>query len=367
MKKFLTISAILLALLLTLCFAACTGEKEPDPTEAPATEVPATEEPTPEPTDEPPTEFDASLAGDWYGVFSVNDAGGKFKDNAGKANDCAARFALGENGVGPFYCVINGMGDGFFSGCEAAADTAGVTVTGTLAGEPIAWRYDLLGGKLLLSAIFGSGDDYMLFDMTLRHCGDDWSADSIRPAGFSYTAKYGFYGVVEQMGGSRQNVPELTGEGVNTRLTDDAMQVIVPAFDDEGRTISANGQFSIILPESFAVTEDGPVFAIESEEEKVRISYELYDSDNTPMEELMNLMHTAGYNDLYHYVIDGYDCYAVICTFEAERDIVIAGQKDDGRMLLIDVSGKAMENAHAILELDIDYMQAVFGLLVNDN
>ncbi|MBO6061921.1 MAG: hypothetical protein J6P98_07405, partial [Clostridia bacterium] len=156
MKKIWMISAMLLALLLAVSFSACTGGKDPEPTEAPATEAPATD--APEETAEAPThEFDAALAGDWYGIFRVGDAGGKYRDNAGRSNDCAVRFAIGENGEGPFYCVINGLGDGAFGSCTARADMSGVTVEGNVAGEAVSWRFDLLSGKLLLSSLYGSG------------------------------------------------------------------------------------------------------------------------------------------------------------------------------------------------------------------
>ena len=351
MKKTI-IAALLIALLLT-ALTACTDEPEiliPSP--APSTEVPA-------------AEFDRGVIGDWYGIFSVGDAGGKYGPNSGKANDCAVRLALNDYGEGPFYCVINGLGDGYFADCRAYADKTGVVVQGTVGGERVDWRFDMLGGKLSLSELYGGGDDYMRVEIVLRHCGDDWSADARRPAGLDHVTENGFYGVVAQMGGDPANMPAVSGEGLNLRLTTDEKQTFGPEFDADGRTISQNGHFSIVMPEGFSVLSDGELFAITSRDGRVRIVYYLEQSEKAPLEALTEHMQGLGHDDIYRYDIDGYDCYATVVRGDNASNVVLIGNKNPGTLLKVNLLLSETDPVNALDGLP-DYMQAVLGLLVRE-
>lgn len=354
MSKSLRIFALLAAALMLCVFAGCTqpfeepeDNGEPEPTGAAA-------------------EFDRELLGDWYGVFTVSEAAGRFAENAGVTNDCAMRVALGADGKGVCYCVINGLGDGLFENCSAEADGAGLNIKGSIEGGDVDWRFDLLGGVLSLSGLYAVEGDYMRVGFTLRHCGAEWSGSPI-PAGYQYTAENGFGGIVALMGGSREKLPEIAEEGVNLRLSEEAQSANAADFNDPGRTVSANGLFSVVLPKGFEVTTDSNTrFEIKNGDTNAVIRYGVEASDKAPMEALLPFMQGGDHDDIFHYSIDGYDCFATVCEGEEGAELVLFGQRDAGELLhiVMNCGLSAEDTVNAVDSLPEFFAQAVLGLLV---
>ena len=358
MKKIVKILAFIAAIAMLTCSFACTEDKP---------------QPVPVNTQEPvPAAFDRALLGDWYGVFAVSEAVGKYAPNLGISNDCALRMALGENGTGSCYCVINGIGEGLFKDCTATADGEGVTVAGTVAGENAEWRFNAMReadsrlSVLYASGVYGGGSDFMRISFTLRHCGDEWP-EGVRPEGLDYTREYGFGGLVETFGGSLANVPAIEGEGVNLRLTtDEAHAAPVPAFDGEGRIISISGNFSVELPEGFElVRNDRSFFAVGNDD--VTINYAFMESNQAPLEALAANMNGEAHDDVFHYDIDGWDCYATVTASGSGSTFILFGSKEPGRLLWISMA-TGLEPGELSAQLSgrtPEYFeQAVLGLLV---
>ena len=315
-KSIRAISLFVVIILIAVC-CACTGGKDPENKKA---------------------EFDRSFIGDWYGVFKVSEAGGKYEENLGITDDCALRFAIGEDGAGVCYCVINGIGGSIFKDCAAAADKDGVTVAGNIEGKKIEWRFNAVrGGEGALTGLYASGFfgnvlDFMRVSFTLRHCGEEWSGGVI-PAGYEYTKQFGFGGIVELFGGSKADLPEVNAEGANLRLSTDAEPEKQPApdFNDAGRVKSVNGHFSVILPKGFEIAKnDRSGFALADQYNT--ISYSVEKTDISPLEALAQYLPGEGYTDVYHYDIDGYDCCAAAVDTENGGALVIYGQKEPGSL-----------------------------------
>ncbi len=355
MKK-LKLTALILALaaLISLLAACSCGTKEEEQQSA----VP---------------EYSRDLLGDWYGVFAVTESGGIYRDNAGITNDCVMRAAVTDGNTGVCYLVINGVGDKLLKDCAATFGEDTIVLKGTVEGKKIDdWTFRRLGDKLSMSAVFGDSTDYMKLDITLRHCGDEWSGDII-PAGYEYTLKYGFRSLVTVMGGDPAKLPQLSGKNLNLRLTTDeavpgGSGSTRPSFDDPDRIISANGFFSIRLPEGFAVVRnDAQGFEIANEAQGVNsVTYDAYTSNE---DALARLIREAGETGIrfWHYTVDGYDCYAAVMKDVGfGSDIVLFGDDGSGRMLEIHyrIDGDT-ESAEAMLGQDPGlYYSAVLSAMV---
>ena len=354
MKKIIRLTAGFITILMLAAFAA--GCTKPKPEEPEPTGIPGIEQ---------------SLIGDWYGVFSVTDADGKYRDNSGLMNDCVMRLATGENGSGSCYIAVNGMGE-LFDECSAEAAEEGVLLTGKIAGSPVSWRLIRRGAKLTLSEIYGAGTDYMRIELILKHCGEEWSGSPI-PAGYEYTVKHGFGSLVEAMGGDKSKLPVITGEGVNLRLSEDVESADAepeePRFNDEGRCVSSNGCFSVALPEGFSVTYDGTdgLRAANAPKGVKEVSWSVYVSNEDPLKKLINLDPESAESSLYHFVIDGFDCYASpMALAEGGSELVLLGT-DGANMLEIHYAVDTDEAGLAeMLRDDPAFFNAcVLGLLVH--
>lgn len=354
MKKLRFTALILAAAVLLSLFAAC-GKKEEEPQNNAA-------------------EYSRDLLGDWYGVFKITESGGKYKDNSGITNDCVMRAAATDGNTGVCYLVINGVGDKLLRECVATFGEDEIVLKGTVEGEKIDdWTFRRLGDKLSMSAVFGTSTDYMKIEITLRHCGDEWSGDVV-PAGYEYTLKYGFRSLVTVMGGDPAKLPQLSGKNLNLRLTTDEIVPggsgsTRPSFDDPDRIISANGFFSIRLPEGFAVVRnDAQGFEIANESAGVNaVRYDVYTSNEDALARLIREAGDSGIR-FYHYTVDGYDCYAsVMNDVGFGSDIVLFGDDGSGRMLEIHfcMDGDT-EAARAMLESDPAlYYTAVLSTMVH--
>ncbi|MBO4879114.1 MAG: hypothetical protein J5544_02520 [Clostridia bacterium] len=323
-----------------------------------------------------PANFDRDLLGDWYGTFAIEEGGGRYKDNSGIVNDCAMRVAVTNGSTGTCYLVINGMGDDLFRDCVASMTSSGIDITGRIRGKNINWVFYRLGEKLSLSAIYGDSTDYMRIEIAVKHCGAEWSGANV-PESYDYTLVNGFGDIVALMGGNPANIPELTGEGINLRLTSDTpgqqqggIPSSKPRFNDPGRTISADGLFSIVIPEGYAIIKnDATGFAISNTQRGVReIRYDVYSSNETALARLKR--HVGEIEGrLYHYVIDDYDCYATAVDLpepDYGSDIVLFGHDGRGHMLEIHyILDSNAEYANQMLQHQPgDYFTAVRGLLI---
>ncbi len=350
MKKTIKITTLFAVLLLVVSLAS--GCIKPKPAETDPTPMPGVE---------------AALLGDWFGVFSVTDADGKYKDNSGLTNDCVMR--LSPDGC---YIVVNGIGE-LFTECSAAASEDGVLLTGKIGGSPVSWRLIKRGAKLTLSEIYGAGSDYMRIELIMKHCGDEWSGSPI-PAGYEYTVKHGFGALVEAMGGNKAKLPAVDAEGVNLRLSEDEDQGWTepadPRFNDEGRTVSSNGCFSVLLPEGFTVVSDSTQgFTAANEAKGVRaVSYTVYVSNEDPLKKLISIGVDPSDPQIYHFVIDGFDCFAAPRTMEnvPGSELLLFGS--DGRNMLeihYSVDSDASELTRMLEYAPEDFSACVLGLLVH--
>ena len=356
MKKTIRIAAIVSALLiLASCAAGCKKHKPEEPEVTPA----------------PVMEF--SLVGDWYGVFSITDADGKYRDNSGIMNDCVMRLSPGENGAGSCYIAVNGIGE-LFTGCSAEAFEDGVLLTGKVGGSPVSWRLIKRGAKLTMSEIFGAGSDYMRIELIMKHCGDEWSGAPI-PEGYEYTLQHGFGSLVEAMGGSKAKLPAVSAEGANLRLSEDEdpgpAEPDGPRFNDEGRTVSSNGCFSAALPEGFTVTEDGTQgFTVANEEKGVRITYTVYVSNEDPLKKLADSKLDPAFPNIsvFHFVISGFDCYAAPCEAESGSGSELVLYGTDGSNML-EIHYETDRDAYYIFDMlkdaPEDFTACVLDLLVH--
>ena len=366
MKKLLKVTAVLLlAAMIAAASLGCIKINYPtDPTEAP------TENPTeaPAPTDEP-VSFNAELLGDWYGVFSITDAAGKYADNKGVENDCALRIDIKEDGKGSAYLAVNGLG-ALLTDCAASAKDDEVVLSGSISEKPVEWKFILVGEKLLFSGDLGSDGDTMKIGITLMHCGAEWTGLPI-PEGYEFTALYGFGNVIESFGGDPAELPEPEGEDVNLRFTTDEWngvpEPVEPDFYDEDRKISENGLFSLVVPEGFKVTRDDE-YAISfsnTKEGVTRVIFYMYKSDLDPLETILE----TNTDSFMHFYIDGFDCYAVVQEIAEEdgggAELYLLGM-NNGVMLEVHyvIDGTA-DDLNVMLKLDPGYFETlVLGALL---
>ncbi len=318
MKKLVKITAFaLLAVMFAAASFGCIKINYPtDPTEEP------TSAPTEEPalTDEP-VSFDGSLPGDWYGVFAIADAEGKYAANKGVENDCALRLDIKDGGEGTAYLAVNGMG-AVLNNCALSANGKEVVLKGEVGGRAVEWKLILVGEKLFLSENYGEGSDTMKIEITLMHCGAEWSGLPM-PAGYDFTAEYGFGGVIEAFGGDPKALPTPEGEGVNLRFTTDEWngvpEPVEPGFYDEGRTVSNNEVFSLVVPEGFKITRDDD-YAISFSNVKegvTKVIFYMYKSDLDPFEEILGNEHAP--DTFMHFKIQDFKCYAIVYDLSEEE------------------------------------------------
>lgn len=312
MKKYFKLTAILLALLFVIPFSGCkliSSLLNPGESTAPTT-------PTDDPaTQAPAADFNRELLGDWYGVFFISDADGKYKPNAGVKNDCVMRVSADETGSGTAYAVVNGVGE-LFESVSAKAEKDSLVLTGAVFGRNIEWKLDLMGKKLVMSELFGEGSDYMRVGMKLMHCGEEWTDDA--PAGYEFTVKHGFGDLVTIMGGDKNKLPAISAEGVNQKLTIDVdpgpAETPAPGFRDEGRVTSEGGNFSVVLPEGFtvAVNNEFQFILTNTDSGVVSVSFTVTESNEDPLEKLINdpTQWSVSKGYFVHFTIDGFDCYA---------------------------------------------------------
>ena len=176
MSRLYKIIALALCVFALVCVSAGCIQiiQEPKTTDAPGdTEAPVSEG------------YDKNLLGDWYGVFTVTDAEGSYKGNAGIANDCVMRVALDENGAGSAYIVVNTVGE-LLKDCTAVGVGAEVRLKGVFNGADVSWSLVERGPKLVLNEVIGGRTDYMIIEMSFRHCGEEWTGDRV-PEGCAYT------------------------------------------------------------------------------------------------------------------------------------------------------------------------------------
>ena len=363
MSRLYKILALALCVFALVCVSAGCIQiiQEPKTTDAPEdTEAPVSKD------------YDKNLLGDWYGVFAVTDAEGSFKGNAGIANDCVMRVALDENGAGSAYIVVNTVGV-LLKNCTAAGVGEEVRLEGDFNGARVEWSLVERGPKLVLNEVVGSGSDYMIIEMSLRHCGEEWTGDRV-PEGRAYTEKYGFGGLVEAFGGSKAALPAVSGEGVNLRLSENEIKPddnTEPSFDDPDRTVSADGAFSVRLPEGFTVVrDDGEEFEIADHGAGVNsVRYKIGSNDADPLDRAVVFADSVGVSRYYHYTVDGFDCYAVAYnsnTPDLGGMIVIYGVRE-GRSLdiTIIVDQGIIPDASTLLTEDTGIFEAVvLGIMI---
>ena len=351
MKKTAITVLLIAALLLSSVLAGCKKKPEEQPQE---------------------TEFSRDLLGDWFGILSVTDSGGKYRDNNGITNDCVMRSAATDGNTGVCYLVVNGIGDGILKDCAATFEEDSILLNGTIGGVQIEnWVFRRHGDKLELSSVFGNSTDYMKIEIVLRHCGAAWNGDKV-PEGYDYTLRNGFGSLVTVMGGDPAKLPQLNGKDLNLRLSTDEIVTVdggTAKFDDPDRVISANGQFSVRLPEGFSVVQnDSEGFAIANESAGVRlVTYESYTSNEEAFDRLYREAGHGG-SKLYHYTIDGYNCFAAIMKDESYGyEIILFGDDGDGHMLEIHyhMDCTPSEAEHMLEHEPANYYSVVLGLLAS--
>ena len=292
----------------------------------------------------------AELNGDWYGIFTIVDAGGKYEPNRGVTNDCVMRVACPETGEGTFYLVVNAIGELFDSDRSAKAEprTAAIegntlTISGSIAGVHVDWKFTEDGGRMICSEVFGS-DDFMRVEMVMRHCGDEWSGDRI-PESYEYTCEHGFGGVVNLMGGETSMLPTLSGEGLNLHLSDKPQEEVPQdEFDAEGRTISDSGRFSIVLPEGYtAVPLREYDLAIENDTKQASIYYNSFSSEEDPLNEMTIAAGNGFFGEVNHNVICEFDCYTT----------VVREAGGGSRIILFGKNGKTMISVVCLTQDDV--------------
>ncbi len=300
---------------------------------------------TPEPSEPTVNEVDPSVLakyiGDWYGIYAVADAGGVYADNANVSNDCAMRIAVDEAGAYSAYLVINGNGgrlyncniaDGSTFMLEAAADGKAGLGGGT---------FTAIGDKLIYTEVYVSGDDYMNITITMKRPGAAWSGTV--PVSYDYVCENGFGSLVANMGGNiddlpqiPQSVSELIGGEVNMMLSTQGGG----NTPDVVRTVSSNGQISVILPEGYTVSEDDEISFVISGEDygvaEISFSVSAWNTDGLTF----LIENNDGVTDLYHYTIDGFDCYGAFfdCLDEYGYTLFeLCGTDDNGNLIVINI------------------------------
>lgn len=344
MKKLIKTAALLIALAMLVPFAGCTFIESilnPEPTDVPApTDTPA-----------PDVRINKEFLGDWYGVFSVSETGGKYKPNENVKNDCVMRISANESGIGCVYAVVNGMGE-LFDSVAAAVLSDTVTIKGSFCGREVEWHMDLFGRMLVTSQFFGDDTDYMYIEMKLMHCGEEWDAEEA-PAGYEYTLKHGFGDLVTIMGGSRENLPEVTVPGVNLRLTTDVDpgpgETPAPGFHDEGRVTSEGGNFSVVLPEGFSIARNNEFDFVLTNKDigVISVSFNVTESDEDPLEKLINepTQWSVSKGYFVHYTIDEFDCYAAAVNAE--------GSSGNSRILVYGTDGTYFLTVEYLVATDV--------------
>ena len=360
-KTLIRAAAFLMAFAFILCCAACKKHGGDDD----STELPVI--------------FERGYLGDWYGIMYIPYAGGRYSENGGLTDDCVMRITPGENGVGSAYLVVNGVGeffDGGFALVESFEDC--ISFKGQVGGNEAQWNFTRMGDKISAAETLGEGDDFMRIEFVLGHCGAEWSGDRI-PAGYEYTRERGFGGVVAEMGGDESKLAALTDPSLNDRLTSDRPgdPFVIPTpephnFDDEGRTISANGKFSVILPEGYEiVTDDEQDFILANPEQGIEaVRFSIIRSVDDPMSKAVNAAGASFTGTVYHFDIDGFDSY--VCAARRTdggegSEIVLYGVNEEGKMLHVSYVMNA-ELLSAVRLLDApssDFTELVLGLLVN--
>lgn len=312
MKKTSFILALAL-LAVDLCFACgCVQHGSDDPTPI---DIP-TSEPTQVPTLADPALIDAYI-GDWYGVYTVGEAAGAFVPNANVSNDCAMRVAVDGYGRGVCSLTVNGMERDSVSGstnvfalCTAEVMQDGLHVDGMINRLPIEWAFTRDGDLLMMQGRYGTDTDYMVVSIALARPDVIFSTPLVLSAR-EYLESAGFRGVVEKLGGSNAELPDVTApEGYSSHVFFTEASAENTAVPDDGRTVtSADGHITLHLPEGYFVRDNTVMDFIITAPEKGVDSAEFTVSSWSTDSLSFLLGNTPNVSELYHYTIDGFDFY----------------------------------------------------------
>ena len=356
MKTALKLTALVTALLIALTLCACTS---------PGNDGPANVDvPTPEPTSVPqptpiPDAVDAFL-GDWYGVYSVKDAGGAYAENANIHNDCAMRAALDSFGSGFCYLAVNGLvsqngGGNVFEYCAAALEGSELVVRGSVGGQSVEWRFRRDGDVRRLAERFENGGDFMDIEILLARP-DSLAAVGIRPDALAYISVNGFYGIVDQLGGSTGELPDIVpaddypDHDFFTNWYDD------PDYDLRSDITSVDGRIRLSLPEKYLVLQnDGAGIVLAAPDESVwRVEFTVSETELDSLSCLFS--NVPGVDEFYHYTIDGFDFYGAFVSSSVPGETFVFklfGTDDAGNLIEISISmGLIKRDALAYINSD---------------
>lgn len=356
------------ALILFLCaaMAASCGcslfhrEEDPKPTEI---DIP-TLEPTEEPVPVAPEVIDGFI-GDWYGVYRVTEAAGFYIPNANTQNDCAMRVALDGFGRGSCYLVVNGMprdnvsgSENVFALCTADLKDNELVLNGMINTLPVDWSFQKAEDRLQLAAVYGDSMNYMHIEIFLAR------PDSLEKLGFEveaqeYLAEKGFIGVMDKLGGSTRELPEVVvPEGFDPHLFFTGSEMTTPEPADENAVISEDGHIRILLPEGYIVVENSVMdFVIASPENRITAIDFTVSAWNTDSLSFL-LGNTPNVSELYHYIIDGFDFYGTFVESPSSEEGVstafkLCGTNGDGCLIIINIT-MAMDSYSAYSYINVD-------------
>ena len=317
------------------------------------------------PTSEPtgvPTVLDNSVLegfiGDWYGVYTVAEARGVYAPNSGVKNDCAMRVAVDEFGRGRCYLQVNGMGRDAVSGssnvfalCTAHIADKSLVIEGMINTLPIEWSFELIGGSLVLTEVYGDVSDHMRIEIALLRP-DSFAGSGIAPEALDYFIEHGFANAIDMLGGSSAELPEVSvPDGCDPHLffTADASSAVDTPAPTEipGTVMSADGHIRLTLPDGYEVVSNTVMdFAVACPEKGILNADFTVSSWGT--DSLSFLMgNTPNVTELYHYTIGGYDFYGTFLPASSEEPTAtpygttvfkLCGTNGTGSLIIINIT-----------------------------
>lgn len=342
MKKIIT-AILLAAMLAALLCCGCAKPQQQGPAQI---TVPGGE-PTDKPASADPADVDG-IIGDWYGVFYVTAAAGAYQDNANVRNDCAMRAAIDGSGRGVCYLVINGLGADPVSGsanvfalCTAELDGKDLLVKGMINRSSVEWRFVNSGSVLKLSEFYGDGADSMSIEIILARP-DALETSGLRYDAAEYIAANGCGGIVDKLGGSTAELPELVpagGGSAHDFFTEGgAPMPTEPA--DEGRVMGANG-VSLSIPEGYVILQkDSSAFVVASPSEHVLTAEFTMTSWNSDALSFL-LVNAPEADEICHYFISGFDFYGTFINDQMTADsstvFKLCGSNGAGRLAVVTI------------------------------